>query len=66
VIRHFDRSLLPIPAEFYRKEIGSLTRPNRKSWALGNCPFHESKSKKSFSVHLRDGGFICLGCGERG
>jgi DNA primase len=61
----FDKSLLPDARLFFEREIGRLSRPDRKGWALGNCPFHSSKSKRSLSVH-RDGAFHCFGCGAKG
>src|SRR5919201_886340 len=61
----FRRELLPPASTFYSNEIGKLTRPSR-GWARGNCPFHESKSKTSFSVNLDTGGFHCFGCQAKG
>jgi DNA primase len=61
----FDRSQLPGAIVFYERELGRLTRPNRAAWRLGNCPFHKSKSKKSFSVH-ESGRFRCFGCAAHG
>jgi hypothetical protein len=58
--------LLPPPRAFFEKAIGQLTRPNRKDWALGNCPFHKSKSRRSLSVNLASGFFHCFGCDARG
>ena len=62
---HFDRSALPPPQGFYQTELGKLTRPSR-GWARGCCPFHQSKSRVSFSVNLDNGGFYCHGCGAKG
>lgn len=62
----FDKSLQPLPRSFYEAEIGQLTRPNSKGWSLGNCPFHTSKSKKSFAVNLVSGAWCCHGCGRKG
>lgn len=62
---HFDRAALPPARIFYEKELGRLSRPSR-GWARGSCPFHESKSHKSFSVNLDDGGFYCFGCEAKG
>jgi hypothetical protein len=61
----FHPELLPPPGTFYGNELGRLSRPSR-GWAKANCPFHESKSKQSFSVNLDTGGFNCFGCGARG
>jgi DNA primase len=63
---HFDKALLPPAKVFYLSEIGPLTREDRRGWAKGRCPFHESKSGKSFSVHVSDGGWFCHGCGVKG
>jgi hypothetical protein len=57
--------LLPSPRNFYEQQIGKLSRSSR-GWSQGNCPFHISKSKKSFSVNLDSGGFFCHGCGAHG
>lgn len=63
----FRRELLPSPHQFYDREIGPFrTRPDRKGWALGNCPFHKSKSGRSFSVNLESGAFHCFGCDAHG
>jgi CHC2 zinc finger len=60
----FRRELLPDPTLFWEREIGRLTRPNRKGWALGRCPLHKSKSGRSFAVNLT-GGWTCFaGCGK--
>ena len=61
----FERTELPPAHSFYEREIGRLTRPSR-SWARGDCPFHQSKSHTSFSVNLDSGGFFCHGCGVKG
>jgi|SRR5215469_15597389 len=65
----FDRSLLPPALDFYRGELGEVNRPDRRGWAMvvGGCPFHPSKSRKSFFVHI-DGGFYCFSsdCRARG
>jgi hypothetical protein len=62
---HFLKELVPPPRSFYELALGRLTRPNRKGWAQARCPFHNSRSGKSFSVHI-DGGFYCFGCGQKG
>ena len=66
VALHFRRDKLPPARSFYEFELGKLTRPNRKGWAQTRCPFHESKSGKSFSVNLDSGGFHCFGCDAKG
>jgi hypothetical protein len=60
------RGLLPVPKHFYEQQIGQLTRPNRKGWALGNCPFHDSRSRRSFGINLNSGAFCCFGCRRKG
>jgi hypothetical protein len=62
---HFQKELLPLPKNFYERELGKLTRPSR-GWSRGNCPFHKSKSGVSFSVNLESGGFYCFGCAAKG
>jgi hypothetical protein len=61
----FQRELLPPARTFYERELGRLGKPSR-GWAMGRCPFHRSKSGKSFSVNLESGGFHCFGCDARG
>jgi CHC2 zinc finger len=63
--QYFSRSQLPVPSNFYSAELGKLTRPSR-GWVRGNCPFHESKSRTSFSINLDSGAFHCFGCGVHG
>jgi len=67
VAGQFCRELLPPALSFYRRELGDLSRPDRRGWARpkSGCPFHSSESKTSFHVH-RDGGFFCFGCGAKG
>jgi hypothetical protein len=62
----FRKELLPQARAFYEPEIGRLSRPNSKGWSLGNCPFHKSKSQKSFGVSLDSGAFFCHGCHAKG
>jgi hypothetical protein len=63
-MNRFLRELLPPALPFFEREIGRLTRPSR-GWVRGRCPFHESRSGKSFSVHV-DGHFFCHGCQAKG
>jgi CHC2 zinc finger len=63
--RAFRRELLPAAIPFYEGELGRLGRPNHAGWCPCRCPFHNSKSGKSFAVH-GDGAFICRGCAVRG
>lgn len=62
----FRRDELPPPTLFYPAELGKFSRPNRKGWCLANCPFHNSKSGKSFAINIETGGFRCWGCDARG
>src|SRR6266849_1592832 len=66
IVTHFRKDALPPATSFYEYELGNLTRPNRKGWALGPCPFHHTKSGTSFSAHLGHGAFYCFGCGVKG
>jgi hypothetical protein len=61
----FAKDRLPPALSFYEAALGRLTRPNRKGWCACRCPFHQSKSGKSFAVHI-EGAFVCHGCGVRG
>jgi CHC2 zinc finger len=61
----FEPALLPSPQYFYERELGRLSRHSR-GWAMGKCPFHESKSGRSFAVNLATGGFYCFGCDAKG
>jgi hypothetical protein len=64
---HFLRERLPAPRAFYETTLGGkLSCPNRKHWAVGRCPFHPSKTGRSFSVNLQSGGFFCHGCDAHG
>jgi len=65
---HFDRAMLPPPQSFYERELGPLSRPDRRGWARPKrgCPFHNSKSKRSFYIQSQTGGFICFQCGAKG
>src|ERR1700693_6444909 len=62
----FRGDRLPPPALFYPPELGKLSRRNGRGWAVSRCPFHASKSGRSFSVNLETGGFHCWGCDARG
>src|SRR6266849_2625801 len=62
----FHKDLLPPARTFYQHELGPLSRPDRKGWAKGRCPFHNSKSGKSFSPNVENGAFYCHGCGVKG
>ena len=66
MISHFRHDRLPVPKVFYERELGKLSRPNRRGYSQGRCPFHQSKGGKSFSANLTTGSFTCFGCGARG
>ena len=59
----FDRSLLPAPAEFYARELGTLRGSG--AWRTALCPFHQDTSP-SLSVKLETGAYHCHACGEGG
>lgn len=64
---HFDRSLLPPARTFFERELGKLSRPDRKGNCRAACPFHDSRSKKSLSVNIITGEWWCFGvCNEGG
>lgn len=60
---HYDRSLLPSPAEYYRRELGALRGSG--AWKSALCPFHEDATP-SLSVKLETGAYHCHACGEKG
>jgi hypothetical protein len=62
---NFDPAALPSPRQFYERELGRVG-PERRGWAQARCPFHNSKSGRSFSVNLSTGAFHCFGCDARG
>jgi hypothetical protein len=62
---HFQKDRLPPALALYEAELGKLGRPNRKGWCACRCPFHDSKSGKSFAAHV-DGAFYCHGCRVKG
>ena len=51
------------PAGVFSNELGQTLKDFK--WQSLPCPFHED-DHPSFRVLLPDGGFHCLGCGERG
>ncbi len=59
------RDHLPPARQFYELALGNLGR-ERRGWAPGRCPFHKSKSGKSFSASMTTGSFHCFGCGAKG
>ena len=59
----FDRSLLPDPAEYYARELGTLKGAG--PWKTALCPFHQDTSP-SLSVKLETGAYHCHACGEGG
>jgi hypothetical protein len=63
--QRFRPDRLPPADVFYAEALGKLSRP-AQGWVRGNCPFHESRSKKSFAVNLDFGGFCCFYCGTKG
>jgi CHC2 zinc finger len=63
---HFQKELLPPPRTFFERELGRLSRPDRKGRSRANCPFHQSKSRTTLSVNLNTGAFFCFSCGAHG
>ena len=62
----FQRDFLPRARPFFEGELGKFTRPNRKGWALADCPFHKSRGHRSLSVNIESGSFHCFGCDAKG
>jgi hypothetical protein len=65
---HVDRSRIESPRTFFPRELAParLSRPNSKHWSSTICPFHKSKSGRSFAVNLDSGAFHCFGCDAHG
>lgn len=59
-----DRPRLPSAKRFYELQFSRLSRPNRTGWCAADCPFHRSKSHKSFSVNVVTGAFHCFAKGD--
>jgi hypothetical protein len=65
-VKHFRPELLEPPQNFYARELGILSRPNRRGWASSACPFHKSinhrgrKKSTPFAVRFDSGAFSCL------
>ena len=55
----FDRTLLPSPANVYRRHVERFRQFGRRGTGL--CPFHKEKTP-SFSMELVKGMFYCFGC----
>jgi len=53
---------LPDPRPFYEAALSParFTHANSKGWATSCCPFHKSKSKRSFSINFVTGAFCCF------
>jgi len=62
-IGKFRRNFLPLPEEFYQRELKRYSR--NKSQCTGLCPFHDDHIP-SFTANLKTGTFICFGCGASG
>ena len=50
VAKHYGRSVLPSPADFYASEIEGFSEGNN-GWASGCCPFHDDHNP-SFAMNL--------------
>jgi CHC2 zinc finger len=62
----YDPSRNPRPRDFYAEQGIVLSRPDGRGNTKGSCPFHRSKSGKSFSVDECSGRWYCFGCHEGG
>lgn len=60
---NFKRELLPMAAEYYRKQ--GLKLNGGGEWKSTICPFHED-TNPSLRVRLDSGGFRCMVCGAHG
>lgn len=50
---HFQREMLPDARSFYEGEqLGRMGRASSKGWIMCRCPFHSSKSGRSFSISI--------------
>lgn len=56
---------VPLPLDYYSRELGKLSRINHAGWAQARCPFHDD-GHASLSVQLSGrGGWRCFaGCGS--
>lgn len=59
----FRRSLLPIPAEYFKSQ--GLKLSGGGEWKNACCPFHDD-TNPSLRVRLDTGGFRCMVCGAHG
>jgi CHC2-type zinc finger protein len=63
----YDPSRNPDARNLYESEgVNFVGRANSKEYILGDCKFHSSKSHRSCSYNLRNGSFVCFGCGTKG
>lgn len=54
------------PEVYYRSQgVESKGKPNSNGWILALCPLH-GDSDPSLSINVKNGGFRCFGCGEKG
>jgi hypothetical protein len=59
----YEKASLPNPREFFESELScQLSRADHRGEARGNCCFHSSKSRRSFTVNLQTGTWFCFGC----
>jgi len=55
------------PAEFFRRENGTMPPPKRRGWVDGGlCPFHADQRAGSYKIHTESGAFHCFSCGTSG
>ena len=54
------------PEVYYRSQgVESKGKPNAKGWQSALCPLH-GDNDPSLSINVKNGGFCCFGCGEKG
>ncbi len=46
------------------RELGKSAGPDHHGWYTALCPFHDDKRRPN--LRLREGGFRCMTCGEKG
>lgn len=59
----FNRSLLPVPAQYYEQQ--GIKLLGAGAWQSAICPFHDD-SNPSLRVHRQTGGYRCMVCGAHG
>lgn len=57
--------LTPQQVEDYYAQIGVVVAANRGDWRDGACPWHDDRSKRSFTFNVKSGGWKCHASCER-